>query len=201
MAYSDFTLDSLEEKFGVKNQRVFLFSELSPVEPSDDLKDDLADAQTLPLRTEKAKSELILIPILRALRKQHQQYFTIYSGENLNVDAANGLNGECDFILAKDIGSYSINYPIIQVVEAKKNDLDIGIPQCAAQMLGAKMFNQKKGVDIDKIYGCVSTGDEWQFMCLKNDLEIDKRIYYLNQLPEILAVFQYIINYYKTILN
>jgi hypothetical protein len=201
MAYTDFTLESIDEKFGVKNQRKRLFTGLKPSEPSEKLQEDLDDAQTLPLRTEKAKSELILIPILRALRKQNQQYFTIYSGEFLNIDAANGLNGECDYILAKEIGSYSINYPIIQVVEAKKNDLDIGIPQCAAQMLGAKLFNQKKGVNLEKIYGCVTTGNQWQFLCLENDLTIDDHVYYLNQLPEILGVFQYIIEYYKTTLK
>jgi lipopolysaccharide biosynthesis protein len=35
----------------------------------------------------------------------------------------------------------------------------------------------------------------------KNELLVDKHIYYLNQLPEILAVFQNIIEYYKTTLK
>jgi hypothetical protein len=201
MAYTDFTLETLDEKFGLKNKQARLFSGVKPFQPSERLIEDLEDAQTLPSRSEKAKSELYLMPILRALRKQHHRYFTIYSGEFLNVDVPNGLNGECDFILAKEIGSYSINYPIIQVVEAKKNDLDIGIPQCAAQMLGAKLFNKKKGINLDKIYGCVTTGTQWQFMCLENELIVDDHIYFFSQLPEILGVFQHIIEYYKTILK
>jgi hypothetical protein len=201
MAYTDFTLETIEEKFGIKNREVRLFGALSSIEPSAKLKDDLEEANTFPLRTEKAKSELLVMPVLKELRRRNSRYFTIYSGEVLNADSVNGLNGECDFILAKDIGSYSINYPIIQLVEAKKNDIDLGIPQCAAQMVGAKVFNQKKGVETEKIYGCVTTGDEWLFMKLEKDIEIDTQTYYLNQLPEILGVFQHIIEYYKATLK
>lgn len=106
------------------------------------------------------------------------------------------LNGECDFILTKDVGSISINYPIMQIVEAKKNDMDIGLPQCAAQLIGAKRFNEKKGVRLDKLYGCVTTGDQWLFLCLANNLiTVSPTSYYLNQLGEILGAFQEIIDY------
>lgn len=168
---------------------------------SEHLKQELNEAQLLPKRTEKAKSELIVTPILKELWRKNHQYFTIYSGEVLNADDSNGLNGECDFILAKDIGSYSINYPIISIVEAKKHDLDLGLPQCAAQMLGAKLFNKRKGVDIEKIYGCVTTGDNWLFMSLDTELNIDDRVYQLSNLPELLAVFQHIVDYYKDTLK
>lgn len=201
MAYTDFTLQDIKEKLNVSNQRVRMFPALKSIKPSERLKNDLIDAQILPSRTEKAKSELIVSPILKELWRKNQRFFTIYSGEILNADAANGLNGECDFILAKDIGSYSINYPIIQIVEAKKNDLEIGIPQCAAQMIGAKLFNKRQGVEIETIYGCVTTGEEWKFMKLEKDLIIDEHIYYINKLSEILAVLQNIIEYYKTILK
>jgi hypothetical protein len=201
MAYTDFTLQDIQEKFKVSNQRVRLFPSFKAVRPSERLKNDLIDAQTLPSRTEKAKSELIVSPVLKEVWRKQGKYFTIYSGEVLNADAANGLNGECDFILAKDIGAYSINYPIIQIVEAKRNDLDLGVPQCAAQMIGAKLFNKRQGVEIETIYGCVTTGDEWLFMKLGNELEIDNHVYYINKLSEILAVFQHIIDYYKTTLK
>ena len=201
MAYTDFTLQDIKEKFKISNQRVRLFPSLKVVRPSERLKNDLIDAQTLPSRTEKAKSELIVSPVLKEVWRKQGKYFTIYSGEILNADAANGLNGECDFILAKDIGAYSINYPISQIVEAKRNDLDLGVPQCAAQMIGAKLFNKRQGVEIETIYGCVTTGDEWLFMKLGNDLEIDNHVYYINKLSEILGVFQHIIEYYKTTLK
>jgi hypothetical protein len=199
MAYTDFTLNDLEEKFGIKNRTERIFNQVKPVEPSEKLKDDLQEVVELPVRSEKAKSEWIVVPILRELRRRNEKFFTIYSGENLDVDKANGLNGECDFIIAKDIGTYNINYPIIQIVEAKKNDIDLGIPQCAAQLLGAKTYNQKKKTDISKVYGCVTTGNNWLFMYLDESLIIDTKIYYFSDLEEILGVLQTIIDYYKKV--
>ena len=197
MAYGDFTFDDIESKFGIKNKVKRLFDDLPPIQPSVNLKYALDMAAELPIRSEKAKSESIVFPILVELRHRNQNFFTIYSGDNLSVDNAQGLNGECDFILAKDVGSFSINYPIFQIVEAKKNDIDLGVPQCAAQLVGAKFFNEKKGIKIDQIFGCVTTGNEWLFLKIDTELIIDSRIYYLNELNELLAVFQQIIDYYK----
>jgi hypothetical protein len=200
MAYGDFTLEDIEQKFGVKNRTGRLFSPTTPLEPSDKLKEALQLAAELPVRSEKARSETIVFPLLVELRSRNDKFFTIYSGDILTADEAAGLRGECDFILAKDIGSFSISYPIIQIVEAKKNDLEVGVPQCAAQLIGARVFNRKKGVPLDKLYGCVTTGNEWMFMQLEQDLLIDPRIYYLNEINELIGVFQSIINYYKQII-
>jgi hypothetical protein len=197
MAYGDFSFEDIEQKFGIKNKIKRLFDDFQPIMPSERLIEALEMANELPVRSEKAKSETIVFPVLIELRKLNNKFFTIYSGDNLNVDEAQGLRGECDFILSKDIGSFSINFPILQIVEAKKNDLELGIPQCAAQLIGAKIFNERKGVFLDSIYGCVTTGNEWVFLKLETDILIDNRIYYLNEIEEILAVFQHIIDYYK----
>ncbi len=198
MAYSNFTLEALETIFGVKNQVKSLFVDTPQMKPSERLEADLEEAKALLIRTEKARSEWIVVPILRELRNKNNNFFTIYSGEFLDVDKKKGLNGECDFILAKDTGTYSINFPIIQIVEAKMHDIDFGIPQCAAQLLGAKIFNEKKGSNVSKIYGCVTTGNDWVFMCLENNLvTIDTKRYYLNDIESILGAFQTIIDFYK----
>lgn len=151
------------------------------------------------MRTEKAKSENIVFPILLELVRRNQKFFTIYSGENLNID--DQLKGECDFILAKDIGSFDLDYPIIQIVEAKRGEIELGVPQCAAQMVGAKRFNEKNGIQLERMYGCVTNGNDWLFIRLEGDLFIDRRVYFLNELNELRAVFQTIIDYYKTVLN
>lgn len=199
MAYTDFTLASLEQKFGVKNQRRTLFSPLPPLPLSTDLQKALTRARELPVRSEKARSEWIVAPILLELRELTNRFFTIYSGDNLNADEEAGLKGECDFILAKDTGTFDINYPILQIVEAKRNDLEVGVPQCAAQLIGARLFNEKKNVTIPMLYGCVTTGDEWVFMRLvDNELVIDIRKYYLVEIGELLTLFVDIINQYRT---
>ncbi len=201
MPYSKFTLDLIEKRFGIQNQVVNLFLKSEKLTPSERLTDALQTAQELPVRSEKAKSETIVFPILVELRNRNDKFFTIYSGDNLNVDESQELEGECDFILAKETGSFNINYPIFQLLEAKKNDTDLGIPQCAAQMIGARVFNEQKGIKLDNIYGCVTTGKDWIFMLLSDKLYIDKRTYYLENIEELLGVFQQIINYYKQTIN
>jgi hypothetical protein len=201
MAYSKFTLDLIEQRFGYQNQVKLLFENTPKIEPSSWLLNALALAHELPIRSEKAKSESIVFPILVELRNINQKYFTIYSGDNLNVDEKLELEGECDFILAKDTGSFNISLPIFQLLEAKKNDTESGVPQCAAQMIGAKMFNEKKGHQVEKIYGCVTTGKEWLFMKLEDKIYIDKKSYYLDNIDELLGVFQTILDYYKKVLN
>ena len=82
-------------------------------------------------------------------------------------------------------------------MEAKKNDVELGVPQCAAQLIGAKIYNEKKGIHLAKIYGCVTTGQEWLFMVLEDDLvKINTKLYYLNEIENVLGVFQCIIDYY-----
>ncbi len=202
MAYTEFSLSDIAQKFNIGNKIKLLFTSVKPVNISDFLKKSLENASTLPIRSEKAKSEWIVAPILTELRNNNNNFFTIYSGDTLNGDEKSGLKGECDFILAKDIGTFDLNYPIIQIVEAKKNDIEIGIPQCAAQLVGAKFFNEAKGVILPKIYGCVTVGNEWIFMVLENNtIFIDTKIYYLNEIENILGVFQVIIDYYKELLK
>ena len=198
MAYTEFkTLHDIENRLGVKHHRERLFQTVTEVKViSDWLKTTLQIAEELPIRSEKAKSEMIVMPMLVELRNNNKDFFTIHSGDSLNIDKV--LKGECDFIISRDIGSFEINYPILQVVEAKKNDTESSIPQCAAQMIGAKTFNEQKNVDYRFIYGCVTTGDEWVFLKLtENLLTIDTKKYYLGNINEVLGVFQGIIETYK----
>ena len=89
-----------------------------------------------------------------------------------------------------------IEAPIISIVEAKKNDLDLGIGQCIAQMIGAYQFNKQKNSNIKAIFGCITTGLEWKFLKLEKEsfITIDTKIYYLNELEKILGIFQSIID-------
>lgn len=202
MAYRDFSLASLKEQLGVTNHIGKLFEEVSPLAESEKLRRDLQIASLLPARSEKAKSELIVMPILIELMTQNNAFFTIYSGEILAADADRGLTDECDFILARNTGTFDIDVPMMIVVEAKKHDMDIGIPQCAAQMVGVQVFNQDRDEPINTVYGCVTTADDWRFMKLtESRLTIDSQKYYLGDLNKLLGVFQRIIDHYKGILN
>ena len=204
MAYRDFTLEDLQIKFGILSKKVLLFEhiQLERKPASDWLKKSLSIGQKLSPRTEKGKSESIVMPILSELKDKNDDFLMIYSGETLNVDRALGINGECDFLLTQNTGSMGINSPIIAVVEAKKGVLEDGMEQCAAQMYGMMLFNQKTNNPLDIIYGCVTNGREWQFMKLEGkQLYGDEEIYTLKELDTILGIFQHIIDYYKSILE
>ena len=64
MAYTDFSLERLQDELGIDNRIKSLFGALPPIEPSKWLQHSLKIAQKLPLRSEKAKSEAIVYPIL-----------------------------------------------------------------------------------------------------------------------------------------
>ncbi len=68
-------------------------------------------------------------------------------------------------------------------------------------MVGTRVFNQKKAIDLPKNYSCSTTGDNWIFLELSDNLYIDTRKYYLNEVAELLGVFQHIIDYYKSQIN
>lgn len=201
MSYSEFSLKRVKKEFNLTEKRLKLFDSEQQIEASDWLKQTLELSLELALSSssEKARSEFIVAPILLEMEKINQKSFAIFSGENLEAAPEKGLNGECDFILSKGPISSTLQTPIFSLVEAKKNDIKEGLGQCVAQMLGAKLVNQHENNEISFIYGCVTTGETWQFMKLEEDiLMMDTRRYYINELGKLLWVFQYVIDSYQT---
>ena len=154
MLYSKFTLNEVISKFELKTSTKDLFED-KKVKIDNYLKEALESAFELPLKSEKARSELIVMPILLEARKLNNKSFFIFSGKNLDIDESLGLNGECDFIISKTDNKFFLQAPIFGLVEKKQN-IDLGLGQCIAQMVGAKIFNEKKKSNIDTIFGCVT---------------------------------------------
>ncbi len=193
--YSHFDLNEVETAFGLQERSIPLFEQVAAISPSEWLQKTLALGSDPSVKSEKARSERLVTPILLEIKSLNNGHLTIYSGERLDVSKEEGLSGECDFIISAAPPSVSIQAPIITLVEAKKNDVAYGLGQCVAQMIGAQKFNQLKKNNIHAIYGCVSTGTIWQFIRLEGtDLAIDTRQYFISDLGEILGVFQHIID-------
>ena len=194
-SYSKFKYQDIKE-LGVKVIRKKLFNTLpEPVEPTDFLNKILEMNLKRHLGTEKAKSEQIITPVLNELVERNIDELTFFSGYNFDVDKAQGLKGHVDFILTKDAFSPIIEAPIFCIVEAKNDNLDIGGPQCIAEMYASKIFNEQRKYPISKIYGTVTFGLAWQFLCLDNNVcIIDTDVYYLSDLPKLLGIIQYIID-------
>jgi hypothetical protein len=194
MSYSKFTLVSVKHQFGLVDKHISLFENLELIEPSSWLNETLENTIGLAYFSEKSRSESIVFPILVEVRKRNNQSFAIYSGALLDVDKKQGLNGEVDFILGFSTQNYEVEAPVFCMVEAKDNDIEMGLGQCVAQMIATKIFNEKWNYSAKNIYGCVTTGEDWQFLQLDgNTILIDNRRYYLRNLSEILGVFQKIV--------
>ncbi len=195
MSYKKFTLEKLKSQFEIEIQKQSLFFDIEKFEQSTWLTETLNLAKIISPNSEKAKSELIIMPVLAESLKRNQEKISLYSGVFMNADKQQGLNGECDFIMSKTPHSYFLESPIFAVVEAKNDNIDYGVAQCIAQMLGAVIFNQKHETTMPCIYGCVTTGDDWQFLKLDNNrVLIDDKRYYLDNVERLLGIFQRIIN-------
>ncbi len=199
MAYSDFTsVSQLEEQFGLVQNVTRLFEHIQPVQPSETLRNDLYESATLPLLTEKAKSEFLIAPILKEVRRRSHFSIGLFSGYNFDVASSIGLTGYCDYLISTETRSIDIKAPVFCIVEAKNRTVEEGVAQAGASMLAAAMFNEQKGTITPAIYGCVTTAYEWVFLRLQQtqlDIDLIQR-YSLEEhsLPYLLGVLQHIID-------
>jgi hypothetical protein len=192
MAYSDFSLAKVAKIFELKiSDRINMFSAISELESSSFLAETLL--YTVPLaissNTEKSRSEMIIAPILIELRKQFNSEISLFSGIDFTVDPEKGLNGNCDFMISRSPELLVLTAPVIIIVEAKKENINGGLGQCVAEMLAARIFNEREGNQIATIYGCVTSGTNWRFLKLKEQvIEIDLSEYYLRDVNKILGI-------------
>lgn len=192
MAYSDFSLAKAKQEFSLTTlEKRDIFAGVPELAASNLLAEILNYNLEIALasNSEKARSELIIAPILVDLRRQLREQVSLFSGIDFTVDNAKGLNGTCDFIITKSPEILILTAPVITVVEAKKENINAGLGQCAAEMVAAQTFNQQAGTEIKKIYGAVTTGSIWQFLKLEERiLTIDLSEYYLKDVNKILGI-------------
>ncbi|MFO5527806.1 MAG: hypothetical protein ACLBM1_08260 [Cuspidothrix sp.] len=192
MAYSDFKLQEVVRKFGLTiNEKVDLFADTPERESSTILDAILKNniALALAINTEKARSEMIIAPVLIEIKNLFSEEISLFSGVDFNVEPERGLNGVYDFIISKSPEQLFITFPIVTIVEAKNENIKVGLGQCVAEMIAAQLFNQKEGNDIDVIYGIVTTGNMWKFLKLQNQIVyIDFSEYYIKDIQKILGI-------------
>ena len=194
MAYTDFTPAALVQQFGLDFQAADLFPACPPLAPSAWLTETLARAQRLGYVSEKSRSERLVSPVLTELHELNQQRFTVHSGVNLDVDAAAGLRGECDFVLALSPIRDFVVAPIFCITEAKKQDLELGTVQCAAQLVGAQRLNEQAHRPLPVLFGCATTGVDWRFLTLSGQqLVLDNAVYSIRDLPVLLGTLQHLV--------
>jgi hypothetical protein len=194
-SFADFRLMELQEEFRLKAIVAKLFVDVPEQKPSAWLVEALAAGQLSSLVTEKARSEFLVAPLLVHVRQQLKDKVSLYSGVALDVDADRGLRGVCDFVFSKGQQLPDLSAPVCVLVEAKKNDIELGIGQCVAEMLAAQIFNQQHGTPQQHIYGCVTTGESWQFLQLTHKtLTLEDRRYFIHDAAKLLGIFTHILS-------
>lgn len=170
MSYSEFTLKKVKQAFGLNTiEGIRFIPEIRPLTPSVTLTSFLEESLPLAIATgsEKARSELIISPVLLEVRKILNRQISLFSGAEFTVDPDLGLNGICDFLLSRSPEQLDIEAPAVVIIEAKKADLNLGIGQCIAEMVAAHKFNQANLQPINTIYGSITNGTAWRFLQLK----------------------------------
>lgn len=197
MAYSDFTFDKIETELQLSISETNLYGDIAPISISPLLQEILQEnvPLSLSINTEKARSEMIISPILIELRKMLEHRISLFSGTEFNIEPQRGLNGVCDFIISGSSTQILLTAPVIQIVEAKNENIKNGIPQYIAEMYAAQLFNQNKQQNLPDIYGVVTTGSSWKFMQLREQqVTIDCIEYFIDNAGKILGVLQFMVN-------
>ncbi len=197
LTYSQFTLQDLKKQLGVSVTGGSFLSQIDGLPAPGWLLKILSLGQGVSrYRSEKAISEEVISPVLLAVKEKNLDKIALFSGVPLS---SGEMYGVCDYIITGNPDDYLPETPLIVLIEAKRQDLDTGIPQCAAEMVAAKQINDGANMPYNTVFGCVTTGDTWIFMKLVDNTKviIDQQKLYLTQLEQILGVFQYMIDYFK----
>jgi hypothetical protein len=193
MAYNKYTTQEVIETFNLTTKDwTNVFDGISPVQPSSILSEylnahlDLAVA----IGTEKSRSEFVVAPVLGEVYRTAKERISLFSGTYFNVDSKRKLTGICDFLISKNPEKLAIKSPVVAIVEAKRENIEEAIGQCAAEMIAAQIFNEQRKNAIPTIYGVTTSGENWKFLKL-----IDTTLYvqplstHIEKLPMILGWF------------
>ena len=199
MTYRDFNLKTVTKKFNLTiSDRINLFSTVPELEPSPllikILKENVAIA--LSSNTDKSRSSMITATILIELRKLFNHQIGLFCGIDFTVDAEKGLAGNCDFLISRSSYLLMLTEPVVAIVEAQDEDINASLGPCVAEMLAARIFNEREGNEISAIYGAVTSGTIWKFLRLKDQvIEIGLTEYYITDVNKILGILASVINH------
>lgn len=192
MAYREFDLLRAKRDFGLTTTEDHdLFSAVPEAPVSEPLR--LTLAEHLPLAqgsgSDKARSELLIAPMLVELRRLHERRIGLFSGADFTVDEPRNLTGFCNFIVTRSPELYAITAPVLLFAEAKRENIASGLGQCLAGMVAAQRFNAREGSPIETVYGAVTTGTAWKFLALSGpNAAIDVPEYHISDPGRVLGI-------------
>lgn len=192
MAFSEFkTVGDALVRYGIiYSQEEFI--DAQPETPPDHLlKEFEFDRKNLDVfSTEASRCQRVIYPILKEVYKSYAGGFNFWIQQPLSVDS--NLNGTPDYMIASrsKLGIVVVGKPLVIVIEAKKNDFDMGWGQCLAEMVAAQKLNEDESTTI---YGIVTDGERWQFgKLLKKDFTKHPASFFIERLPELFGAVRFV---------
>ena len=167
MSFRDFKFPAVVTDLGMTLRQAPLFAGVPSHPIRDDLLARLASGLLVSqgLNNEKARSEFVVAPLLLELWDVSGRAFGLHSGTEIIVDEAAGLNGVCDFLLARDPLVFVVRAPVLAIIEAKNDNVWNGFGQCVASMHAVARMNRDANID-RPVFGASTTGRDWKFFRL-----------------------------------
>ncbi len=64
-----------------------------------------------------------------------------------------------------------------------------------AEMIAARIFNERKNNRITEIYGVVTTGTNWKFLrYCEQTIEVDLNDYFIDNISKIIGILKYLVD-------
>ena len=196
MAFSSFTYPDVIPHFGLTEGSQDLFAGVPDRAASAALRFFMDTNLTLAnlINTEKARSELLVSPVLSELFRQSFGAINLFSGMEFNADPEAQLTGFVDFMIGLGPQLPRISTPVVMIFEAKRDNIADGYGQCIAAMVGAERYNRRLGNPVETIYGAVTSGINWKFLRLRDSkLTFDLSEYFIQQPDRILGLLAHMV--------
>lgn len=188
----EFSLKRVRDAFGLTlKQSMGLFADVEPLSYSDHLRTALAENVPLALsiNTAKARSELIVVNLLLELRRRYESEISLFSGVGFSVSEGEGAMVECDFLVSGSSEQLFLTPPLLFVVETINDNLAASLGKCIAQMVAARLYNEREAVTSERIYGVLTSGTAWRFASLEGSVvNLDMRDYAIEDPGRILGI-------------
>jgi hypothetical protein len=198
MAFTSFkSLAEVVKKFQIKyDEAQFPSFEIQPA--PDVLREDISfTLQNVAYDiSEPAICENLIYPILKATWRPFSNELALWSHQPIEFNEE--LSGIPDYLLSKrsELGKIVLGFPLLAVVEAKKDDFKAGWAQCGSEMYAIQQLNQSPQ---QQIFGVVSNGETWEFaQLLGNTFTMFKQRYDVQELDILCSALK---NIYTISLN
>lgn len=192
MAFVDYQhIAQVQQEFGIKySEESFIRAVAVEPTPAFRAEFEFNRENTDIFSSEASRANLVITPILREVYKEFHSRYSFWIQKSITYNEK--LTGAPDYIIAtrSALGKTVLEFPLVIVVEAKKNDFEQGWGQCLAELVAAQKLN---GDSSKPIYGIVTDGELWKFGSLVNDTFISNREgYTVGDLAELFGALHFV---------